>query len=141
VSRAAERHPEVAAKIERVRAERGERRGKRVREVELDAINDPSKPEMKQAFEEGYVEHMLNQSLSGGSLALFDLTFIDGSGGSGPDRLRVDTSTGLFWELDEGLLKDVFGGTDVLPSALSTLLLGQGISEQQFAQGALLLFN
>lgn len=142
VLRAAERHPEVAERLTRLREARGG-----AAKVDLDAVQDGGHDGMKKELEQEYMEKFVNPgqdpSGSGGAAAMttLELSFVDGSGVSGDDLLHIDASDGSAWDLDEGALEDVVRGVGNLPGNLSTLLGSRGISDEEFAKNALMLFH
>jgi hypothetical protein len=73
-----------------------------------------------------------------GPLGLYTVTFIDGSGGSGSDRVRVVGPLGLSKELNQNQLEGVLdGNTSPLGAQILNQLLSNGHSPAEFA--ALLL--
>jgi hypothetical protein len=64
----------------------------------------------------------------------FTVSLLSGSGGSGGDRVLVQTVGGQSWSLDEDLVEDVLDGDDSLPPALEALLVQEGVDTQMFAQ-------
>lgn len=156
VEAAAKRHPEVAATLVRARTresggglERGadlEARTDTGRQaVHRDAVLDRRHEKLEQRLNESFVEHYINEGFPpgtdpDGSTGL-GISFIDGSGGSGSDRVLVYVSSAFNWEFQENYLRRVLDGSVGLPPSLGSLLAGNGVSEQQFAQGALMLFQ
>lgn len=141
VLRAAERHPEVAAELTRLREKAGEPGDAA---EELDGVQDGRREKRERALEESYVETFMNGSMDPGGAAApvtFSLSFLDGSGVSGDDTLHIDASDGSSWDLDEGALEDVLDGQGSLPASLSTLLGSQGMTDEEFAKSALMLFD
>jgi hypothetical protein len=139
VARAAERHPEVRERVDRLRGD-GDRDG----DAKVDAKRDPvadAPGKLSDEIAERYVETWLNNgdpsAGGGGSGGGFTLTVISGSGQSGGDRVLVEAAGAQSWLLDEDLVEDVVDGDDTLPSTLEVLLGTEGIDTQLFAQQVL----
>lgn len=133
VLRAAERHPEVAAELARVREA-----GQAAAKLDVDAVQDGRREPMQKALERSYVETYLNARLDPTSVSL---TLVDGSGVPGGEMLHIDADDGSSWDLDEDALEGVLEGAGSLPASLSTLLGNQGITQEEFAESALKLLH
>ena len=59
---------------------------------------------------------------------LLTINYIDGSSGSGPDRVEVATDSST-WTLDKSQLNDVAAGTASLPPSLVQVLDQQGVDD------------
>jgi hypothetical protein len=69
-----------------------------------------------------------------GPLGLYTVTFVDGSGSSGSDRVRVVGPLGLAKELNEHQLEQILdGNTSPLGAQILTQLLSNGHSPAEFA--------
>ena len=102
-----------------------------VRDVVADARGT-----LDDTLEENFVGNVVD-NLTGG---LLTINFVDGSGGSGPDRVVLTTDAGGTWTFQESELDDVLTGDDSLPANLVQVLNQQGITDVVLVNQLLRLF-
>ncbi len=166
---AAERHPEVAAKLEEARrmdqgsdpgegadpeleAKRERRRQARAerRRLRRDGVLDRKQSRLEKQLEESFVEQVLVDavpaSIDAGAAAMpnpteIDVSFLGADDDDGGARVWVYLSDSLNWEFDRPFLKKVKKNEAQLPLELSELLSSNGVSQKEFAKSALKLFK
>jgi hypothetical protein len=104
-----------------------------------DPILDTGIEEVRNTLEQEFVEAWVNGETSTGTATgggtgtnttSFEISLIDGSGGSGSDRVRIDEQEAAqFWELTESDLSKVIDGSQSFPNSLETLLSAAGVTD------------
>ncbi len=131
-------------------APEGDRRGERRRltkpDAEMPQVEPPGgivrdglekpDPSLGQGLEESFVEKFVNGP-NGGPL---QITFVDGSGVSGPDQVQIATAQES-WTFQESDVEAVLDGSAPLPANLATLIQARGLDETTLANQLLRLFD
>jgi hypothetical protein len=143
LERAAERHPEVERRVldARKRQQRDAANTIGIRS-QRDPVADRSERKFDRTLEKEFVERWLNHGeIDRGSDLTFELTLIDGNESGSTDRVKVGTSTGDAWTLDEDQLRTAIAGQDALPTSLVDVLQTEGIDEMQFTEQMLTVLD
>jgi hypothetical protein len=94
--------------------------------------NDP----LDGAINEAVVSNVIENATGG----LLTINFVDGSGGSGSDRVELAANLET-WVFEENELDDILEGDDSLPANLVAVLDAQGVTDQQLVNQLLSLFR
>lgn len=84
-----------------------------------DFVSDAGE-ELEHDLEESFAENLVNDLVGGD---LLTITFIEGSGGSGPDRVLLEQNGGNYeWTFEKSDVENMLDGDDSIPSNLANLL-------------------
>jgi hypothetical protein len=84
-----------------------------------DLVSDAGE-ELEHDLEESFTENLVNDLVGAD---LLTITFIEGSGGSGPDRVLLEQNGGNYeWTFEKSDVENMLDGDDSIPSNLARLL-------------------
>jgi hypothetical protein len=111
--------------------------GKKARDPLSKVRDDKKGPgDLEDALNESILENTIENATNG----LLTINFVDGSGGSGSDRVELAANLDT-WVFEENQLDDILEGEESLPENLVAVLESQGVNDQALVNQLLTLFR
>jgi hypothetical protein len=112
---------------------------------DVDGVVDVRDAGVRRTLAQKYAQILANGGIPGAQTAgggTFAISFVSGSGTSGGDQVQIeDPVSGYSASFDESYVASVLDGSSSFPSLLVNALGTQGVTETQFAQALMVIFD